>query len=307
MLLILLGLAVRTFRKSFLGELPLLRLLANMGPKGDLGRPRFRPREQTIDSARVLSRELVDAWYERRDTLPELIVTATNISLGKACLFTLVRPETYHWLIDRDWMAVQLDCQNEQASPYRENDGGLLTLPENFLHCILISAALPAAFPAQQLGIYGGKGGKDVRHYLVDGGALNSPVHVAIDAGATHVISLELEPLGSTDALGVDDRGESYNLLREGITTFSTLLGLSTQGDIHRTIAWNRFLIQHPEALKEESFKFRSPEPVSGLRKGKRVVPLSRIAPRKREIGTVDFNGMACSEPHCERLALSPS
>lgn len=291
LLLLLLALVVRTFRRSLLRDTPLLRLLANSGPTGDLSRPWFWSPEQTVDRARVLSRELVQAWYERKDALPELIVTATDISLGKECLFTLVRPDTYHRLVNCTRMTVQLDSHNDEARPYRENKRALLTLPENFLRCILSSTALPGAFPAQQLGIYGGEGRREVRHYMVDGGVLSSPIHIAIDAGATHIISIELDRLEPTDPLDVDDRAGTYNLLEVGIMTFSTLLGLSTQEDIRRTAAWNRFLLQHPEALKDESYKYGSPELASAPRKGKRIVPLYRIAPEKREIGTLEFNG----------------
>ena len=72
---------------------------------------------------------------------------------------------------------------------------------------------------------------------FVDGDVLNnSPVHVAIDAGATHIISLEVEPLGVTDARGVDDRKQNYTLLKTAVDTFSALLGLSTSEDIRSTV-----------------------------------------------------------------------
>ncbi len=165
---------VRAFRFSLISELPLLRLLANTGPQGDLSKLWFWSREKTIDRARVLSRELVKAWYDAAEP-PELIVAATDISLGGECLFTLVRPDTYRRLAEADWTAVQLDSTDDAARPYREQKRALFTLPENFLHCILSSTAVPGAFPAQQLGIYGVDGRRDVRHYFVDGGVLNMP------------------------------------------------------------------------------------------------------------------------------------
>ena len=285
------ALLIRSFRRSLFRDVPLLRLLANTGPDGDLGRPRFESRGKTVDQARVLSREIVHSWYERQNELPELMFTATNVSLGSDCLFTLVRPDTYQRLVKLGWLAVQLDGGGELAGHYRRDKRALFTLPENFLRCMLGSTAVPGAFPAQQLGVYGPDGRHEVRHFFVDGGVLNnSPVHIAIDAGATHIISLELEPLDPVEPLEVDDRDGGYNLLETAVTTFSTLLKLSTRGDIRRTTTWNRFLVEHPQAAgtKDEQ---RDQESDERPKTSKRIVALYRIAPEQREIGTVEFDG----------------
>ena len=292
------ALLIRSFRFSLFRDVPLLRLLANTGPDGDLERPRFESRGKTVDQARVLSRELVKSWYGRQNELPELMFTATNLSLGSDCLFTLVRPDTYQRLVELGWLAVQLDGGGELASRYRRDKRALFTLSENFLRCILGATAVPGAFPAQELGIYGPDGRHEVRHFFVDGGVLNnSPVHIAIDAGATHIISIEPEPLDPVQPLEVDDRDRGYNLLETALTTFSTVLTLSTRGDIRRTTTWNRFLVEHPEAAtakakaapdKEDQAQ---QEPGSRPATKKRIVPLYRIAPEQREIGTVEFDG----------------
>jgi len=284
-------LLIRSFRHSLFRDVPLLRLLANTGPAGDLARPRFESRGKTVDQARVLSRELVQSWYERHKEMPELMFTATNVSLGSDCLFTLVRPDTYQQLVKLGWLTIQLDGGGELAGRYRQDKRALFTLPENFLRCILGSTAVPGAFPAQKLGIYGPDGRHEVRHFFVDGGVLNnSPVHIAIDAGATHIISLELEPLDPVKPLEVDDRDAGYNLLETAVTTFSTLLKLSTRGDIRRTTTWNRFLLENPEAA---GVKLDPAEQETNTRPrtNKRIIPLYRIAPEQREIGTVEFNG----------------
>ena len=290
------ALLIRSFRFSLFRDVPLLRLLANTGPDGDLTRPRFESRGKTVDQARVLSREIVKSWYGRQNELPELMFTATNVSLGSDCLFTLVRPDTYQRLVKLGWLAVQLDGGGELASRYRQEKRALFTLSENFLRCILGSTAVPGAFPAQELGIYGPDGRHEVRHFFVDGGVLNnSPVHIAIDAGATHVISLEPEPLDPVQPLEVDDRDGGYNLLETALTTFSTVLTLSTRGDIRRTTTWNRFLVEHPEAAKATAAPGKEDQaarkPGSHPTTKKRIVPLYRIAPEQREIGTVEFDG----------------
>ncbi len=292
------GLLLRRFRYSLLRDVPLLRLLANTGPKGDLSRPWFWSREKTLDRARVLSRRIVEAWH-RDERAPELILTATDISLGRECLFTLARPETYRRLVRSEWVAVQFDSGDDRAQPYRREAGALFTLPENFLQSIVGSTAVPGAFPAQQIGLYGRDSRHEVRHVFVDGGVLNnSPVHIAIDAGATHMISLEVEPLGVTRALDVDDREQNYNLLGTAIETFSALLELSTSEDIRRTVTWNRFLAEHPEVVDPRA---NTAHPADAARQEegtdprpkttKRIIPLYRIAPERREIGTVEFDG----------------
>ena len=112
------------------------------------------------------------------------------------------------------------------------------------------------------------------------------------------MISLEVESLAVTRALDVDDRKQNYNLLGTAIETFSALLELSTSQDIRRTVTWNRFLAEHPEvvgspadaahrddaAQQEQGSKARP-------KTTKRIIPLYRIAPEQREIGTVEFDG----------------
>ncbi len=295
--LIVAGIILRRFRYSLFRDVPLLRLLANTGPGGDLSRPWFWSREKTIDRARVLSRRIVEAWY-KDDQAPELILTATDISLGRECLFTLVRPGTYRRLARSEWVAVQFDSGDEACRLYRREAGSLFALGENFLQSIAGSTAVPGAFPAQEIGLYGPGGRHEVRHVFVDGGVLNNrPVHIAIDAGATHMISLEVEPLGRTRPLEVDDRKQNYNLLGTAIETFSALLELSTSEDIRRTVTWNRFLAEHPEVVAspeaEPSAEATEPADAPAVRRktSKRIIPLYRVAPAEREIGTVEFDG----------------
>jgi hypothetical protein len=222
---------------------------------------------------------------------PELIVTATDITVGRECLFTLVRPETYRGLVEQGWMVVQLDSEDDsQTRAYREVPGAVFTLGHNLLHCIVASTAVPSAFPAQEIRLYGTGERKTVCHSFVDGGVLNnSPIHLSIDAGATHILSLELDPLETADPLRADDRGRKYNILEAGVTTFTTLLDRAIERDMRRTVTWNRFLTQNPQALVGQRFKIRKdPE---GPKEVKRVLPLYRIAPHERLIGTVEFDG----------------
>ena len=76
----------------------------------------------------------------------------------------------------------------------------------------------------------------------------NSPIHLAIDASASHVISIELDPLVVEDPLKTDDRNETFNFLETGVTTFTTLLRRAIERDVRRTVTWNRFLTENPSA-----------------------------------------------------------
>jgi len=275
--------AMRAVGTSLLRGSQLLRLLANTGPNGDLSRPWFWPREQTYDRARVLSREIVSEWYKQSETAPQLVVATTDITGGRECMFTLVRPDTYRRLRRHGWMAVQLDAQSEICREYRESPDALLTPAENLLQAVLASTAVPSAFPSQAISLYSADGSHEVSHRFVDGGVLNnSPLHLAIDAGATHIISLEVDPLTVRDPLKVDDKAQGYNVLEAGVTTFTTLIDRAIERDVRRTVTWNHFLLEHPESLSSTT---------KAERTRKRILPLYRVAPLRREIGTVEFDG----------------
>ncbi len=277
----------RAFRQSLFLDLPLLRLLSNTGLGGDLRRFSRISRGQAVDRGRNLSREIVGEWYRRRDHLPELVVTATDVTASRECLFTLVRPDTYAQLVRREWLAVQFDAPLGDAPAYRVADSATFALPENLLSSVLASAAVPGAFPTQRIGIYRHGSGKVVRHHFVDGGVLNnSPVHVAIDAGATHVISLETLPFKTDDPLEDGDRGHvRYNLLEAALAAFTTVLERARDADIRRTASWNRFLVGRPAGLRPGCGR------ASPSVRRRRVIPVYRVAPREPLLGTVEFGG----------------
>jgi len=282
----------KMFFSSFFRDTPLLQLLANTGPGGDLSKTWRWSHEQSLDRARVLSRELVAEWYKRQDELPELIITATDITVGRECLFTLVRPETYRHLVRNGWLAVQLDCDDDKARQCDSIPGALFTRGQNLLQCVIASTAVPGAFPSQEIGIYGPGSRSDVRHRFVDGGVLNnSPIHLAIDSACSHVVSIELDPLTIKAPLSADDRNEDFNFLETGITTFTTLLRRAIERDIRRTVTWNRFLTENPMAALERPKGKLVPGEATFNRELKRIIPLYRIAPAVREIGTVEFDG----------------
>ncbi len=282
---------VRSFEFALFSDVPLLRLLGNTGPKGDFKNYSKLPRRSLVlDRARVVSRDLVASWYEKQDSRQELIVTATDITSGKECLFTLCRPETYKKLLLREWMAVQFNSDTDGSKQYRSIPGSLFTLPENLLRTIVASASVPGAFPTQKINLYGPSSRQAVHHHYVDGGVLNnSPIHIAIDAGATHVISLEIQPFEQPDPLQQDsEKDESYSLFQAALATFTTVLEMATEEDMRRITSWNRFLVRRPESLRK---KEGAPQDDSSLKLNRRIIPIYRIAPRDELLGTVEFDG----------------
>lgn len=281
--------ASRLFRNGLVRDVPMLRLLANTGPGGDLSKPWFWPREETLDRARVLSRQLVQGWYEAGEKVPELIIPATDITASREALFTLVRPDTYKRLLDAGRMAIQLEAPDSGGGEYLADRRGLSTLAHNFINCVVSSTAVPGAFPPQTMPIYGRAERKEARHLFVDGGLLNnSPLHVAIDAGATHIISLEVEPLRYAEPLDIEATVDTPNLIAVSASTFSTVVDMSTSQDVRRTCAWNRYLVSHPEALAGRSGESTQAGPGPQSR---RLVQLYRVAPKKREINSVEYAG----------------
>ena len=279
-----------TFGQSLFLDTPLLRLLANTGRDGDL-RERFRWNpEHTRDRAHALSREIVAEWYARQHEAPELIITAADITIGRECLFTLVRPETYKDLVEQGWMAVQIDSEDDAAKPFHAINGALFVSARSLLECVVASAAVPGAFPAQRMRLYSAGGRKAAAHRFLDGGVLNnSPLHLAIDAGASHIVSLELDPLNQVEPLSVNDDGEAINLLEAGVASYAALLDRAIERDMRRTVTWNRFLAQRPDAALEPRSLLRRQAP--GEREKKRIVPIYRIAPQQPTLGTSEFDG----------------
>lgn len=277
----------RRFGQSLFLDLPLLRFLANTGPNGDLRRLPAGPKGQAIDQAKVLSRNLVRRWYEDNGSAPEFIITGTDISARRECLFTLVRPETYSLLLRAEWMAVQFDSDSGEAGDYHAQPGALFARPERLLQALVASSAVPGAFPTQRIGIYEAGSSSVAHHHFVDGGVMNnSPVHIAIDAGATHVISLEILPHESSDELRPDQRGGGgYLLLEAALATLTTVLERATKQDVRRTASWNRFLVNRPKSLDSGS------APSASTQRPRRIVPLYRIAPTEPLVGTVEFDG----------------
>jgi predicted acylesterase/phospholipase RssA len=247
-----------------------------------------RPREERA------SRTIVRTWYEawqasrrgERRPPPDVILTATDLCARRAALFALVDPGTAGGLDRAGWQLnlfdPEIDLGPWHAALGRGRSRAGWVAADLLVRCVLASTALPGCFPSQQLTSRSQRDGRRVHHHLVDGGVLhNAPVHVAIDAGATHVLSFELEPVEEPQARWpVPPRApRDINLVHNLASTLTSLLERSAGEDIRRAAAWNRALTR---ALAVEPG-----QPIAG----KRVVPLYRVAPRQRLIGALDFDG----------------
>jgi|GEM_PF-6207328 len=222
--------------------------------------------------------DLVDLWYRAGSgSRLNFIVTATDISADSANLFTLVEPEVFARLAAGGWQVLQLMNPAQLPAGYNgPPDQCGWVHSRDFVTCVVASTSIPGVFPAQRLTLHGIVGTGVAEHDFVDGGVLNNtPIHIAIDAGATHVISFELEPLRRHGTFMYLAEGEPPNLGRNVIQTFETLLANSTRQGIRMASSWNR--------------EIQLAGKTAAL--GKRLVPIFRMAPRRRELNLIDFNG----------------
>jgi predicted acylesterase/phospholipase RssA len=237
------------------------------------------PREMSKRADEVRSGEdLVASWWAAQGgSRPNYIVTATDLSMGGANLFTLVEPRVFARLANRGWQVMQLADSASRLAAYAGPSGNCGWVKSaDFVTCVAASTSIPGVFPAQRITLQGLVGNDIVEHDFVDGGVLNnSPIHIAFDAGATHVISFELESLSQHSAFRYVAEGELPNLGRNLVQTFETLLSHSTAEGIHSASAWNREIFEQGGR--------HAPN--------KRLVPIFRMAPRRRELNLMDFDG----------------
>jgi predicted acylesterase/phospholipase RssA len=234
---------------------------------------------------RQASKDFVQLWYRASESAraqggdlpPGLIVTATDVTNSEANLFTLVEPGVFSRLVDRRWQAMQLSNAPGPPAGYQapeELSGGWVE-SDQFVTCVVASTSIPGVFPSQRIELRSIAGNGRAQHDFVDGGVLNNtPIHIAIDAGATHVVSFELEPLKHVKALEYLAEGDPPSLGRNVVQTFETLIAHSTSQGIAAACAWNRNLVSDPAGAA-----------------GKRLVPIFRMAPRRRDLNLIDFDG----------------
>ncbi len=270
--------------------------------------------ELTPEQVRAKAQSIVDIWYGARahnPKTPEIIFTGTDLTVMSDMLFTLVGADTYSKLIHNDWYAVQLMGTSINSDEYlaqfdpdpqaaKYKGRSMFAKGEMFIDTILSSAAMPPAFPSHSMplltitdtandGSYKTYKFTEKEHYFTDGGILNnSPVHVAIAAGATHVIAIELSDLHWVNPKDFDSERNKetgslneYTLIDTLSRTFFTMMSLATSEDIAKSAGWNRAILDAYENNHTIS--------------NKRVVQMYRIAPVSdspvKRVELLDFNG----------------
>jgi predicted acylesterase/phospholipase RssA len=231
------------------------------------------------------------AW-RAKPRAPDFILTATDVTGFCEALFTLTHQATFARLAARGWMVSEIGGQG-RAAPGSGAERCATVADSKLLHCIVASTSIPGVFPSQRIRLSPVTGGPDAVHDFVDGGVLNnSPMNVAVDAGATHVISIELDPLVAGSPLGVQARGGEPNLPANVAATFATLLNMATSEDIYRTVALNKLIRKQVVAADRAASRTTSRAVLleSELH-GKKVIEIFRLAPTIRELGTLEFDG----------------
>ena len=155
----------------------------------------------------------------------------------------------------------------------------------------ITSTAIPVAFPPVKWSIVH-KSTDDhdqiLKHVCVDGGVLdNTPIDIAMLAGATHIISIELDPiLNPLYDKDVDFEDTKYNLATVGLSSFMTSMDASLLNRIGMVVDKNKEKLQNSQQ--------------------KGIVQIYRLAPlikrdknnKKTSIGVIDFNGAYDSTTH---------
>lgn len=192
---------------------------------------------------------------------PNLVLTVTDVHQHLAVPLVLGDPAIAQRLFARGWPAAML------------GHGKLIGV--HVLEAFLASASIPAIFPSVRLPLAAGQ-----NRACLDGAiGTSEPFHLAIDAGATLLLSLEVESWRSR-AGQAGEPGVPAPL--NAAEAFLTVQERYQCADARGVAFWNRALL-------------------AGAQDGRALVPLYRHLPHRREIGLLDFEGryedgrLACS------------
>ena len=198
---------------------------------------------------------LVDTWAARHAAgfrPPELIVLATDVQSHQAVPFVLGPPALGELL-------------HHHHHPVRALGHGTLA-GAPVIEAFMASAAIPGAFPAVAMPA-ADPAWPDRR--LVDGAvAASEPFHLAIDAGATLIISLEVMPFQRPPRPLADD-APWPSLTAEALLAIQTRY---LKADARGVASWNQRL-------------------AGTHAPGRREVPLFRLAPTRQGLGVLGFAG----------------
>ncbi len=208
------------------------------------------------DDAEAAGHALVDTWAAAHAAglrPPELIVLATDMQSHQATPFALGTPDLTERLF-------------RHHHPVRALGHGALTGPA-VVDAFVASAAIPGAFPA--VALPADNPSWPARRYLDGAIGASEPFHLAIDAGATLIISLEVAPYarpprpdGTTDRHPLALAADALMAIQERYL----------RADARGLAAWNWRL-------------------TADCAPGRQRIVLYRLAPSCQAIGLLDFDG----------------
>jgi predicted acylesterase/phospholipase RssA len=205
-------------------------------------------------TAERAGRALAQAWHARNAIglpAPTLVLTATRLGTHTAVPFVFGDPEVAHRLFDAHRPVAML--------------GHDALVGEAVIDAMLASCAIPGVFPPVVLPV--GTQSEAFRTFVDGAVAENEPFHLAIDAGATFIVSLEVSSGRSGPP---SHRPKPFPAL--AAEAFMTVQDRGYATELREVARWNR-------------------RASDGLEPRKQVVPLFRLAPHRREIGLLDFDG----------------
>jgi predicted acylesterase/phospholipase RssA len=219
-----------------------------------IGGTLHEPRGCTPDRA---GRALSEAWglaASRGAEPPTMILTATRVGTHSAVPFVLGDPAVARRLFARRHPVQML--------------GHETLVDEALIEAFVASASIPGVMPPVDLPL---PGVSEAYRTFVDGAVANSePFHMAIDAGATFIVSLEV----SSSRSGPPQAGAPFPAI--AAETFMTVQDRYYATELREVARWNRHVTEA-----------QGPTSVSS----KHVVPIYRLAPHRREIGLLEFDG----------------
>lgn len=252
--------------------------------------------QRYLDSALGISKTtgvrpdpLVTRW-QKNATMPELLLTTTDLSATRLMLFGLAREPTVRKLIAADMWYADLAhgaTQGPKSPPGRPHPAyfNIVPAPPNLdtdlVRAAITSSSIPVAFPPQRWTLQREFGPNGVppstqkfTHLFVDGGVVdNSPVDVAATAGATHIVSIELTPLYDpviSDAKARQPPPPSFSLVTMPGTLLNSFMVGAHNNAVGRLVADN---VERADNAKLQLYR------------------LAPIVPSSASIDTLDFDG----------------
>lgn len=207
------------------------------------------------DDPETAGHALVDAWaaaHEAGLRPPEVLILATDMQSHQATPFALGTPDLTERLFS-------------YHHPVRALGHGALTGPA-VVEAFVASAAIPGAFPAVALPAEAPSWAP--RRYLDGAIGASEPFHLAIDAGATLIVSLEVAPFVRPPRPNDAER----HPVAMAADALMAIQERYLRTDARGLAAWNCRL-------------------EAGCAPGRRWIELYRLAPSRQAIGLLDFDG----------------